>query len=85
MNLSWKSEKDGLNLQEGYSNWKPAKGGPCKEDYCIEKKEGFSDSKCLQGVRFIENDWSSEKEVGKSFSFWSKCSLDRHLCKPFTV
>ena len=55
-NLSWKSKKDSLDLQGGYSNRKPAKDGSSKEDYHIEKRERFSDPKCLQGIRFIEND-----------------------------
>ena len=46
-NLSWKSKKDGLDLQGGYSNWKPAKGDPSKKDYHTEKREGFSNPKRL--------------------------------------
>ena len=51
-NLSWKFEKDGLDLQEGHSNQKPTKGGPNREDYHTEKREAFSDPKMPLKVSF---------------------------------
>ena len=55
------------------------------EEITAWKELKDSESKYLQRARFIKNDWSLEEEVVKLFYLWSKCSLGRHLCNPFTI
>ena len=68
-NLNWKFEKDGLDLQGGYSNQKPVKSGPSKEDYRIEKREGFSDPKMFLRVLF-HWEWLTFRKRSRKVDFF---------------
>ena len=88
-----KKEESELKIRKGWLRFTKRLLGlkTCKKAIQVKrinawrKEEALLNSEYPWKIWVIENDWSSEEEIGKSLSLRSKCSLDIHLVTPFTI